>query len=149
MTKRYGRSQKRQHRQRIADLEAVLDDANGQVINLRARLHQAQHESGQARASALVEYARAHGFIDDVIQEIGRRLAEAYPGKLFDHVALLMAAAEPRMRGPREPFALSADVPYDMKVITLRGTIPALEYCVRVADADLRSYGPSARKGGE
>lgn len=131
MSKRYGRNQKRAHRERIAELEAQLETRQGELDAARGAVWHARRALGTARSDALMEYAKEHGLVEHAIRQIGHELGRALGAELKPHAERVLAAD--RDRKPIS-LALYADVAMDgnHEVSVIRGEIPAIHYNVMV-----------------
>lgn len=119
--KRYGRNQKRAHRERIAALEQELSNAEW-------RTRSAERRVATATSDAFRRYAEQHEFIAEAVKCISYELGRALAPRLVEPAEKILASH--RQRSPL--LDLSADVRMDDMVTVIRGEIPALRYNVAV-----------------
>lgn len=121
MAKRYGRNQRRKHREQIAQMEAYVRRVNGQMLTL-------QHNQNRAVEDAFDMFMKDTGRIDHVIENMRRELTQMFGEKLMPIVEQIVASHRGYER--RAPIAFDARVPYDqsVEVVHVRGEIPQLNY---------------------
>lgn len=122
MAKRYGRNQRRAHREQIANLEMAK-------ANVERRLRFAEAKEAEAYSRAIRDIAGKREHIEHALKQIGVELARAYPPALREAAEKIMAS---RRDEPPIRFDASID-PWAMeKVVVIRGEIPALRYNIAV-----------------
>lgn len=134
MSRRYGRNQKRAHRERIAELEA-------EVVLQRAIAASNQRHAGNllfklqsARAEALTELLEREDIIKIAMTEIGAQMGAMMGKQYMPHVRKLIEASRSRDRPAF--IARGRDMPPDAfgqpTPLAIEGIIPSLHYCIRV-----------------
>lgn len=124
MSKRYGRNQKRAHREEIERLTTEL-----QRSSQRERLHKL--EASQSYANALGEFIKRGDYIDYALRRMSEELARAYPSKELEEAARKIISS--RRDSPPVRFdAYAANDFSQMNVTVIRGEIPALRYNIQV-----------------
>jgi hypothetical protein len=134
MAKRYGRNQRRAHREQIALLETHLSKAKQEESAARSSAWHARIEASNAREIALRELVNREDMIKACMSEVGYELARTMGPHYKEHIEKLLAADV-----RRRPLALvnfDAVIPYDkaFKVSYIEGRIDALAYRVAVTD---------------
>jgi hypothetical protein len=125
MTKRYGRNQKRRHREQIAELQRDLTAAIHRAEAMAAGKRFAERRLADARRDALEQFMREHPYIEEEFRLMLVKLHEAYGPQLVDAAKKIMASDHNRRRH------LSLDVredPRDRRATVVRGTIEPLTY---------------------
>lgn len=128
MAKRYGRNQKRQHRQEIERLGNELIDANRAYAVLQRR-------SASAKDDAFQEFVTHSGRINHAMDLISRELGKAMGPHFAPHVAKLMESAKQQNRSLSERFVSfsSMNDPVDFRVLRIEGRIEPIHYCIQVS----------------
>jgi hypothetical protein len=139
MTSRYGRNQKRRHRAESAFLNASLEELTKQNQRTASMLSFERMAHQQARESALIEYAKRHGLIDEAIKYIRRELARSFAGAMQKPVDQIMSAIEARRRGPLMELSVHSNSWRSGKIEVLEGTIPEQHYRIELFSPDRRS----------
>lgn len=91
MAKRYGRSQRRQHREEIQSLRDKLAaehfEHQVKVGSLRTSYRMALET---AQRDALDAYLRAHPMLDDLLKDMTKRIADMLGSELMAHAKAIM-----------------------------------------------------------
>lgn len=121
MTKRYGRNQRRKHREQIAEMEKHVARVEAQNLTLR-------HNQGRAVEEAFDMLMRDTGRIDAITERLTVELARKFGDELMPVVKQIVDSGRHVQR--RMPIAFDARVPYDQTsdVLHIRGVIPELNY---------------------
>jgi hypothetical protein len=128
MTSRYGRNQRRAHRQRIAELEVAATTAEHRARSAEARL-------STAREDALRQLVRSEPYVQEAMRRVGSELGRAMGPHFAPHVEKLMQANQ--RRGP-SPIRFDAAVdPYEMTVSYIEGRIEPIVYRIALAGSEL------------
>lgn len=139
--KRYGRNQRRQHREEIAQLTLELTKARAHAEELQRLWDRAL--ANEATARAVAEQAENEAF--QRFMDAGRlmritleKMASVMGQKLGDE---LLPAAEAILRAPsvvpRRPPSFTVRVSRVPRVRFIEGQIPAIAYCVAVTDEEM------------
>lgn len=133
MTRRYGRNQKRAHRERIAELERecvrLRKIADSNADHARSALYRAQN----ARAEALTDLLQNKEYIDLAVDVIAHELGAAMGPHYKTHVDKLIAAREPRGVSTFKLRGIQDQDDMRRPVLTIEGKIEALFYRFRMA----------------
>jgi len=134
MGNRYGRNQRRAHREQIAFLEANLSKAKTAESSARSDAWHARIAASNAREIALRELVNREDMIKACMSEMGYELGRSLGPHYKDHIQKLMDADKQRRTRPLVSF--DAAIPYDktFKVSYIEGRVDALHYRVAVAD---------------
>lgn len=122
MSRRYGRNQRRAHRQEIERL-------NAQVVEVERRERMANFRAEEAYSKAVREIAESGGYIDYALRRISEELARAYPQALREAAERVMSS-----RREQPPIRFDAFVDWSKmeQCVVIRGEIPALRYNIAV-----------------
>ena len=125
MTSRYGRNQRRAHRERIAELERAASAATGRAFAAERRL-------ATAREDALRGLVKSEPFIRAAMERLGHALGREMGPHFAPHVEKLMQINQ--RRSP-SPIAFDAKVsPYEQTVSYVEGRIEPITYRVALSE---------------
>jgi hypothetical protein len=129
MGSRYGRNQRRAHRERIAALELAERRA-------RERAYSAETKARTAREDVLREFVQAGPYYGKAMERIGAELGRMMGPHFAPHVKKLMDANQTRRS---EPITWDAKVSMDqMTVSYIEGRIEPIYYRLAVSELDWR-----------
>ncbi len=119
MAKRYGRNQRRKHREEIETLRANVAAWQGKAVTANFQLNRAKEE-------AFDMLMRDTGRIDAITERLTVELTRKFGEELMPVVQQIVASE----KRPRKKIDFSASVPYDQstEVLHIRGVIPELHY---------------------
>lgn len=129
MAQRYGRNQRRAHRERIAVLER-------QASNDAMRAASAERRLASAREDAMREMVRSEPFVKEAMKRIGAELGRAMGPHFADHVYKLMDANQDRRHS--SPISFDAAVNLDSVTVSyIEGRVEPLHYRIAIMLPDL------------
>lgn len=129
MSKRYGRNQKRAHRERIAELERRLSDLEAQVAQQTSRARAAEFRAANATEQAFKRLSEQQGYLEHVVKEIGVQLGRALGPELRPIAERILSSR----REPSPMCDLSAHASWDkLETTVIRGEIPAFRYNIAI-----------------
>ena len=127
MTSRYGRNQRRAHREQIAKLERDVSSAQWRASSAEGRLRDARQE-------AMRELVKSEPYVKEAMNRLGYELGRAMGPHFQPHVEKLMAMDQ--RRRSEAHIAFDASIRADqMTVSYIEGRIEPIVY--RVAFANL------------
>lgn len=127
MAQRYGRNQRRAHRERIVELERAAASA-------QSRASRAEGSLRLAREDAMREMVRSAPYVGQAMAQIGRELGRAMGPHFEPHVRKLMDANQDHRRYP-SPITFDAAMPLDdVTVSYIEGRIEPITYRVALMD---------------
>lgn len=103
MAKRYGRNQKRRHREQITNLEVALRWKQSEV-------NSAKHEAREARSKALNEFIEGKGLYEHLLGEMSYGVGRGLGEELAKHKTEIMKVVEKSTRGPMLKFAYDNEI---------------------------------------
>lgn len=127
MAKRYGRNQKRQHRQEIERLAVELNGANRDNRILQNRVSTARNDAFQ---DFVAQGDRINFGLECISRELGRAMGphfEPHVKKLIESNKEYRRTSEPILS-----FSMVED-PIDFRVMRIEGRIAPLHYCIQVS----------------
>lgn len=133
MTSRYGRNQRREHRQKIAELEELAARRQREASLAQSQRRDAENRARTAMEDAMRSVIRQKPVIEATMERIGAELGRAMGPHFAEHVHRLKAADRER----RTPNLVSFDavVPMDkMRVSFIEGRVEPLHYRIAVSD---------------
>jgi len=120
---RYGRNQKRAHREEIERL-------NKELSELEFRAYRAERTASDAVSKAYQDFVRNGEYVDYATKEICRELARSYAPALREAAEKVLSS---RRNSPPIRFdAYSSPAIGMMTSTVIRGEIPALRYNIQV-----------------
>lgn len=123
MSSRYGRNQRRAHRQQLAEAQTALASAERRADVAERRTATAMEE-GMNRLLQIKH-------LPEVVSRIGVELGRAYGPEVAEAAQKILQSDR---RGPREPVWLDARIDQqDFRVTVIRGVIKELHYNVAVS----------------
>ena len=133
MSSRYVRNQRREHRNRIAELEKLADQRKREAGDAQMRRMSAEDRARNALEEALKTVVKQKPMIELAMERLGAELGRAMGPHFAEHVQKLKAAD--RERRTPELVSFNAAVPMDtMRVAYIEGRIEPLYYRLAVLD---------------
>lgn len=127
MSKRYGRNQKRAHRQRIAELEQTID-------SLLGRLRMANFAEEQAHNKALKYFMEHTGLMDRAVDQMMYHMGKAVGDELKPHAVKLFEENKNQYEKPMD-FKMIKDpggIMSSRDIVVLRGETRPIFYQIHL-----------------
>lgn len=126
MGNRYGRNQKRAHREQIAKLQAERSSAEYRAVGAERRYR-------SAREDAIREMVKSSPYVKVAMERIGYELGRAMGPHFQEHVEKLMAAEQRRQSA--RPITFDAFTSADQAMaFYIEGRIEPITYRVAIGD---------------
>lgn len=125
MSKRYGRSQKRKHREQVAYLMAQISKINNSNQRLIYEVEAHKRIANEARNEAFQEFACKHGLIADATQRISDELGRILGPQLIGPAQKVLASSR---TSPKPCFDVREALNIAEDRIIVRGTINRIDY---------------------